>query len=145
MAKIKQQLREKFQDDITELSNPLQVLLSKWFKNGSVNEEDLISEIDDMDMSAKFLEKFYDLAEKLSIKIITIEEVLELESKELVKETKIWKVELYETVYKTNDKQFKDFIKLYFNDISKIPLLTWEQERDIARRIKKGDEEAKKS
>jgi RNA polymerase primary sigma factor len=51
---------------------------------------------------------------------------------------------LYETVYKTNDKQFKDFIKLYFNDISKIPLLTGEQERDIARRIKKGDEEAKK-
>jgi 3,4-dihydroxy-2-butanone 4-phosphate synthase len=54
-----------------------------------VKEEDLISEIDDMDMSAKFLEKFYDLADKLSIKIITIEEILELESKELVKETKI--------------------------------------------------------
>ncbi len=144
MAKIKQQLREKFQDDITELSKPLQVLLSTWFKNGSVNEEDLISEIDDMDLSAKFLEKFYDLAEKLSIKIVTIEEILELESKELVKETKIWKIELYETVYKTNDKQFKDFIKLYFNDISKIPLLTGEQERDIARRIKKWDEEAKK-
>jgi hypothetical protein len=44
---------------------------------------------------------------------------------------------LYETIYKTNDKQFKDFIKLYFNDISKIPLLTGEQERDIARKIKK--------
>jgi hypothetical protein len=42
-----------------------------------------------MDMSAKLLEKFYDLSEKLSIKIVTIEEVLELESKELVKETKI--------------------------------------------------------
>ncbi len=144
MAKIKQQLREKFQDDITELSKPLQVLLNKWFKTGSVNEEDLISEVDDMDMSAKLLEKFYELTEKLSIKIITIEEVLEKESQALVKETKIWKVELYETIYKTNDKQFKDFIKLYFNDISKIPLLTGEQERDIARRIKKWDEEAKK-
>jgi len=144
MAKIKQQLREKFQDDISELTKPLQILLNKWFKTWSVNEEDLISEIDDMDMSARLLEKFYDLSDKLSIKIITIEEVLELESKELVKETKIWKVELYETVYKTNDKQFKDFIKLYFNDISKIPLLTWEQERTIARKIKKWDEEAKK-
>ncbi len=144
MSKIKQQLREKFQDDITELSKPLQILLNKWFKSWSVNEEDIISEIDDMDMSAKLLEKFYDLSDKLSIKIITIEEILELESKELVKETKIWKIELYETIYKTNDKQFKDFIKLYFNDISKIPLLTWEQERTIARKIKKWDEEAKK-
>jgi RNA polymerase primary sigma factor len=84
------------------------------------------------------------LSEKLSIKIVTIEEVLELESKELVKETKIWKIELYETIHKTNDKQFKDFIKLYFNDISKIPLLTGEQERTIARKIKKWDEDAKK-
>ena len=143
-TKIKQQLREKFQDDISELTKPLQLLLNKWFQTWSVSEEDIISEIDDMDQSAKMLEKFYDLADKLSIKILTIEEVLELESKELVKETKLWKVELYDNTYKTNDKQFKDYIKLYFNDISKIPLLTWEQERDIARKIKKWDEEAKK-
>jgi hypothetical protein len=42
-----------------------------------------------MDMSAKLLEKFYDLAEKLSIKIITIEEILETQSQELVKESKL--------------------------------------------------------
>ena len=144
MPKIKQQLWEKFQDDISELTKSLQVLLSAWYKNWSVNEEDIISEIDDMDMSAKLLEKFYDLADKLSIKIITIEEILEEESKDLVKESKLGKLELYETIYRTNDKQFKDFIKLYFNDISKIPLLTWEQERDIARRIKKWDEDAKR-
>lgn len=143
-TKIKQQLREKFQDDISELTKPLQLLLNKWFQTWSVSEEDIISEIDDMDQSAKLLEKFYDLADKLSIKILTIEEVLELESKELVKETKLWKIELYDNTYKTNDKQFKDYIKLYFNDISKIPLLTWEEEREIARKIKKWDEEAKK-
>ena len=116
-TKIKQQLREKFQDDISELTKPLQLLLNKWFQTGSVSEEDIISEIDDMDQSAKMLEKFYDLADKLSIKILTIEEVLELESKELVKETKLWKVELYDNTYKTNDKQFKDYIKLYFNEL----------------------------
>ena len=143
-TKIKQQLREKFQDDISELSKPLQILLNKWFQTWTINEEDIISEIDDMDQSAKLLEKFYDLADKLSIKILTIEEILEQESKELVKETKLWKVELYDNIYRTNDKQFKDFIKLYFNDISKIPLLTWEEEREIARKIKKWDEEAKK-
>lgn len=144
MSKIKQQLRERFQDDITELSKPLQMLLNKWFKSWYINEEDIISEIDDMDMSGKLLEKFYDLTDKLSVKIITIEEILEKESQLLVKESKLWKIELYETIYKTNDKQFKDFIKLYFNDISKIPLLTWEQERDIARKIKKWDEDAKR-
>jgi len=33
---------------------------------------------------------------------------------------------------------------LYFNDISTIPLLSAEEEKDIARRIKRGDENAKK-
>ena len=144
MSKIKQQLWEKLEDDIAELTKPLQLLLNKGFKTGSVNEEDIISEIDDMDLSSKLLEKFYDLADKLSIKILTIEEILEQEAQALVEKSKLWKVELYETIYRTNDKQFKDFIKLYFNDISKIPLLTWEEEREIARKIKKWDEEAKK-
>lgn len=96
-----------------------------------------------MDTNIKILEKFYSLCEKLSIRIITIEEVLQEEAKESLRESKLGKMELYEKRYTTNDKQFKDFIKLYFNDISKIPLLTAEQERDIARRIKKGDERAK--
>jgi hypothetical protein len=32
-----------------------------------------------MDQSAKLLEKFYNLADKLNIKILTIEEMLEIE------------------------------------------------------------------
>ncbi|HCY20858.1 TPA: hypothetical protein DIC40_03245 [Patescibacteria group bacterium] len=54
-------------------------------------------------------------------------------------------MQLYEEHTRTNtDVQYHDFIKLYFNDISKIPLLTSEQEKDIAKRIKKGDEDAKR-
>ncbi|MEI8252506.1 MAG: sigma-70 factor domain-containing protein [bacterium] len=46
-------------------------------------------------------------------------------------------MQLYDKTHTVNDSQYKDFIKLYFNDISKIPLLSAEDERDIARRIKK--------
>jgi len=53
-------------------------------------------------------------------------------------------LELYESKHRNNDSQYKDFIKLYFNDISKIPLSNSEEERDIAKRIKKGDEAAKR-
>ena len=141
---IKQQLREKFQDEISELSKPLEELLKQWFKKWTINEEDIISQIDDMDQSTNLLEKFYKLADKLSIKILTIEEMLEIEWKELTKDTKLWKIELFDNNYKTNDKQYKDYIKLYFNDISKIPLLSWEEEREIARKIKKWDKQAKK-
>lgn len=68
---------------------------------------------------------------------MTIEEVLEKEQEETLKETKLGKVSLYGKTENHIESQFKDFIKLYFNDISKIPLLTYEEEREIARRIKK--------
>lgn len=144
MQKIKQQLWDKFQDDISELNKAIQKILEQWVRTGTVNEEDIIAEIDDMDGSIKMLERFYDLAEKLWVKIITIEEILEKEARELVKESKIWKLQLYEKTHAVGEGQHKDFIKLYFNDISKIPLLSAEDERDIARRIKKWDENAKR-
>ena len=145
MQKTKKQLWESFQDDINELSPELQELLTKWFASWEINEEDIITEIDDMDLNIKVVEKVYDLADKLGIKIVTIEEVLEKEAESVKKESRLWKIQLYEEKSRTNvDVQYHDFIKLYFNDISKIPLLTSEQEKDIAKRIKKWDDEPKK-
>ncbi len=144
MQKLQKQLRDSFQDDIGELSKPLQELLKNGLGTNTINEEDVISDVDDMDLSIKMIEKFYELAEKLSIKMITIEEVLEKEAEAAKKETKLGKIELYDTKKNTSESQHKDFIKLYFNEISKIPLLTSEEERDVSRRVKKGDDEAKK-
>lgn len=144
MLKVKKQLWESFQDDVSELSKPLQDLLRQGFDTGVINEEDVIADVDDMDLNIKIIEKFYDLADKLGIKIITIEEILEKEAEEAKKETKLGKVALYEVDKRAADPQHKDFIKLYFNEISKIPLLNTEEERDIAKRIKKGDEDAKR-
>ncbi len=144
MQKLQKQLRDSFQDDVAELSKPLQDLLKNGFNTSTINEDDVISDVDDMDLSIKMIEKFYELAEKLGIKIVTIEEVLEKEAEEAKKETKLGKVELYDTKKNTSESQHKDFIKLYFNEISKIPLLNSEEERDIAKRVKKGDDEAKK-
>lgn len=144
MDAVKKQLWEKLQEDISELNEGLQELLETGAHRGTIEEDEVISEIDDMDGNIKILEKFYDLADKLGIKILTIEEVLEKEQENSKKETKLGKVSLYGKTDTLVDSQHKDFIKLYFNDISKIPLLTYDEEREIARRIKKGDEEAKK-
>lgn len=144
VSKLQKQLREKLEDDILELNKPLQLLLEESLEKWKVMEEDIIAEIDDMDSKIKMLEKFYDLCEKLSIKVVTIEEKLEEETKEEEKESRLGKIMLFETKSKLRETQHKDFIKLYFNDIAKIPLLSAEEERDIARRIKKWDEDAKR-
>ena len=144
MDSTKKQLRDKLQDDINELTPGLQTLLETGANRGMIEEEEVISEIDDMEGNIKLLEKFYDLSEKLGIKIVTIEELLEKEQEALKKETKLWKITLYGKADHAVDNQYKDYIKLYFNDISKIPLLNYEEEKEVARRIKKWDEEAKK-
>lgn len=144
MDSTKKQLRDKLQDDINELTPGLQSLLETGVNRGMIEEEEVISEIDDMEGNIKLLEKFYDLSEKLGIKIVTIEELLEKEQESLKKETKLWKITLYGKADHAVDNQYKDYIKLYFNDISKIPLLNYEEEKEVARRIKKWDEEAKK-
>ncbi len=142
----RQQLWEKLSDDINELTPELQNLLKKGSQTGQITEDEILTEVDDLDAKLKTVEKLYELAEKLSIKIYTIEEIFEQENKKEKENgaTKLGKIELYEKKYTINDKQYHDHIKLYFNDISKIPLLNAEEEKAIAIRVRRGDENAKK-
>jgi len=133
-------------EDISELSEDLQQLLATGAEKWSLLEEDLISSLDNMDGSIRILERFYDLCDKLKIKVVTIEEEIEnreKEDKSTKKESRLGKVSLYGKNDTPADMQYKDYIKLYFNDISKIPLLTAEEEKEVARKVKKWDEAAK--
>ena len=146
MNEERKKIYENLMEDISELSEDLQDLLLKWAEKGSLLEEDLISSLDNMEWSIRILEKFYDLCDKLKIKVITIEEELEnreKEDKSAKRESKLGKFSLYWKTDLPPDMQYKDYIKLYFNDISKIPLLTADEEKEVARRVKKWDEAAK--
>ncbi|MDP2669958.1 MAG: RNA polymerase sigma factor RpoD/SigA [bacterium] len=101
----------------------------------------MLSEINDIDKQVELLEKFYDLADKLTIRIVTIEDVLLEEMRQQQVESKLGKITLYETTHTVNDKQYNDFIKLYFNEIGKIPLLTAEEEKELAYAIRYGENE----
>lgn len=58
---------------------------------------------------------------------------------------RLWSIELYDNKWnQTNDKEFKNLIKLYSDDVLNYPLLTPEEERELWRREKKWDELAKK-
>lgn len=136
---------EKFKDELNELPVWLQKLIKKWLKRWYITEDEILSEIDEIDKQIEILEKFYDLADKLNIKIETIEDILEKELKATKKQqNKLWKVSLTDKNYKINDKQYKDFIKLYFSEIANLPLLTPEEEKKLAILAKKWDEQARK-
>jgi len=145
-APLKQSLWEKLQDEINELPKGLQWLLQKWVQQWFVSEDAVIFEIDDLDKKERTIDRFYELCEKLGIHIQTLEEILEIERQKMVEENKVrlGKVQLHDTNYTINDKAYSDTIKLYFNELSKISLLTPEEEKDLTNRVKRWDENAKK-
>ncbi len=142
----KRDIRNKLLDEIFDLPSWLQQLLKEWYENGYVSEDAVIFQIDDIESKSKTLEKFFELAEKLSIKIETIEEMLEREREKMQEESKLrlGKIRLYESWWTTNDKQYQDYIKLYFNELGKLPLLTFDEEKELCLRVKRWDEDAKK-
>lgn len=144
MSKIQETIWEKLADDIHELPDDLQQLLRTWVDKWYVTEDEILSCVDEIDKQIEVLEKFYELSEKLSVKIETIEDVLKRETAQASAKTKLGSVALYDKSYYVNDQKYDDFIKLYFNDISKIALLTPDEEKDLSRRIKQWDEIAKK-
>lgn len=143
---IKKDLWKKFVDEIIELPEGLQQLLREGFEHGFISEDSVIFHIDDLDKKAKTLEKFFELAEKLSIKIETIEEMLERERLRLQEESKnrLGKIKMFDTAHNVNDKQYQDYVKLYFTELSKLPLLAFDEEKELCVRVKRGDENAKK-
>lgn len=143
MQNPKLTLWEKLEDDINELTKWLKELLRKWIDKWYITEDEIISEINDIDKQIELLEKFYELSDKFGVRIETIEDILEREMRSQ-RSTKLGQFSLYEWTYHINDQQYKDFIKLYFNEIWKIPLLTPDEEKTHARNIKMWDDLAKK-
>ncbi len=140
-ATVRSALREKLADDIADLTPGLQKLLKSGLEKQHITEDEILSEINDIEKQVEFLERFYELADKLSIRIETIEDLLVKEVRSGQQESKLGKITLYDQTHTINDKQYNDFIKLYFNEISKIPLLTADEEKELAYAIRYGENE----
>ena len=95
----KKEMWKKFLDEIMELPEGLQILLKEGFEHGFISEDAVIFQIDDLEKKAKVLERFLEIADKLGIKIETIEEMLERERLRLQEESKqrLGKIKLYDS------------------------------------------------
>jgi len=110
----------------------IQKLIERGRQKGFVTFSEILYLFPDVEKDMAGLELLYDTLDREGIAIKEVREFLEVDSKGAAKPKK-----------KTVSPEL-DLIQMYLKEIGAVPFLTAEEEKDLAKRIEKGDLEAKK-
>ena len=140
-----------------ESRKKLAELLVESKKTGKVSSKKLIETLDAVDATEEQTEKYYDLLEGNGVEI-DVGDVLEILGPAPLDgaptETELQNLEAepladvdapLEEALPADAGKLDDPVRMYLKEIGKIPLLSPEQELDIARRMSEGDESARKA
>ncbi|HEY4475881.1 MAG TPA: sigma-70 factor domain-containing protein, partial [Candidatus Paceibacterota bacterium] len=130
LSKKQQALEELNQQSLHEL-------IERGKSRGFVTDSEVLHHFPNIEENVSFLEKVYDELEKANIKVVETNQLIELPKDEVSDK------ELERAIEVPGMEELPDAVQMYLRQIGKTPLLTQAEEKELAKRIEKGDEESR--
>ena len=131
---------------VTDKKNLLKELTDLAKAKGNITNQDILDAIGEMDIDPEQLEKLYDALEQAGIEIVEtdLEDDLNLDNLNLDETIKSEDGTEPAPVENSDNISIDDPVKVYLKEIGRVPLLSPEEEVELAIRIGEGDVNAKK-